>query len=159
MREAIANAGVFNFVIIFVTLLLAFFIGSLGYSKAFKVKNLIIAEIEKEEGYTSDVKSVVEDSLGEIGYRMVPSTFNTCPTETVNGASYRSVSNSHYQYCVYEINNCLIKNGTTPSDLSSRKCSIHYRVIAYMYFDIPIINELIRVPVRGETKSFSVLRS
>ena len=51
MKEAIANAGVFNLIIIFVIILLAFFIGSLGYSKAFKVKNLIVYEIEKDEGY------------------------------------------------------------------------------------------------------------
>ena len=42
MKEAIANAGVFNLVIIFVIVLLAFFIGSLSYSKAFKTKNKII---------------------------------------------------------------------------------------------------------------------
>ena len=47
MKEAIANAGIYNLVIIFVIILLAFFIGSLSYSKAFKVKNKIIEEIER----------------------------------------------------------------------------------------------------------------
>ena len=69
MKEAIANAGIFNLIIIFVIILLMFFIGSLSYSKAFKVKNKIVEEIEKDQGYTSSTEARVEEWLGNIGYR------------------------------------------------------------------------------------------
>lgn len=47
MKEAISNAMIFNLIIVFVVILIMLFIGSLSYSKAFKVKNRIVEEIEK----------------------------------------------------------------------------------------------------------------
>lgn len=165
MKEAIANAGVLNFIIIFVVLLISFFIGSLGYSKAFKVKNLIVSEIEKEESYDDAEESILE-TLDEIGYRMNTNETNfRCPTERVGRNSGEEIEpvniDSDYQYCVYRIDSCRIDDAGVDKNDSyiSRKCSYRYRVISYMYFDVPIINNLIKVPVRGETKSFSVLRS
>ena len=49
MKEAISNAMIFNLIIVFVVILIMLFIGSLSYSKAFKVKNRIVEEIEKDE--------------------------------------------------------------------------------------------------------------
>ena len=51
MKEAIANVGVFNIMIVFVVVLLTLFVGSLGYIKAYKVKDYIINEIETDEGW------------------------------------------------------------------------------------------------------------
>ena len=148
MKEAIANAGVFNLIIIFVIILLSFFIGSLGYSKAYKVKNRIIEEIEKDEEYDKDTQDAIEDWLGEVGYRMNTGfSYNECPNED-NGEIMNV--NSNYQYCVYKFDNC-------SSD--KYKCSVYYRVVAYMYFDVPIINNLIKIPVKGETRSFTTLKS
>lgn len=153
MREAIANAGVFNLVIVFVIILLAFFIGSLGYSKAFKVKNKIVDEIEKDHGYLPTTQDSIEKWLGTIGYRL-KSTIGAgnCGTETFNGKTGELVSSgSNYQYCVYKFNSC----GNT----NVKKCSTHYRVVSYMYFDVPVINSLIKIPVKGETVSFSEINS
>ena len=149
MKEAIANAGVFNLIIIFVIILLAFFIGSLGYSKAFKVKNLIVYEIEKDEGYDAKTTEVnIEDMLGKIGYRM-NTGFDSrrCPVEDGQSAIN---TNSDYQYCVYRFEHCTRNNA---------KCSVYYRVISYMYFDVPIVGQLISVPVIGETTSFTEIKS
>ena len=48
MKEAIGNAALFYIIITFVVIMIMFFVGSLSYSKAFKVKNKIVEEIEKE---------------------------------------------------------------------------------------------------------------
>lgn len=161
MKEAIANAGVFNLVIIFVIVLLAFFIGSLSYSKAFKVKNKIIEEIEKDQGYTigtnDSTESRVEDWIGNIGYRVnTGNSRNTanCPTVTGNGGEQGKLVNTDgdYQYCVYEFDTC-----TARSDKA--KCGKYYRVTAYMYFDIPIISGLLKLPVSGETMIFNEIDS
>lgn len=157
MKEAIANAGIFNLIIIFVIVLLSLFIGSLGYSKAFKVKNKIVDEIEKYEGYkVGTTEPAIEDWLGQIGYRMNTGfTYNECPAETFSGQTGEVVNrNSDYQYCVYKFNVCSSKVGDT-----CIKRNIHYRVVAYMYFDVPIINNLIKIPVKGETKSFTTINS
>lgn len=162
MKEAIANAGVFNLVIIFVIILIAFFIGSLSYSKAFKVKNKIIEEIEKDQAYTTGVDNSTEDRveewIGNIGYRV--NTGNSRNTDlcgsTVsgNGGTDGVLVNSDgdYQYCVYEFDTC-----TNGSDKA--KCGKYYRVTAYMYFDIPIISGLLRIPVSGETMIFNEIDS
>ncbi len=160
MKEAIANAGVFNLVIIFVIILLAFFVGSLSYSKAFKVKNKIVEEIEKDQGYTrsgDDSTEVrVEQWLKNIGYRVNTSNKNntaTCASSVSgNGGSGVLINkNSNYQYCVYEFDTC--KNS------SSANCGKYYRVIAYMYFDVPIISGFIKIPVKGETMIFNEINS
>lgn len=148
MKEAIANAGIFNLVIIFVIVLLAFFIGSLGYSKAFKVKDRIIEEIEKERGYTEVARKNIEDFLISVGYR-ISSGNNNCGEETFSrNKGILQNTNSKYQYCVYKFDTC-----------SGKKCSVHYRVVSYMYFDVPIINQLLKVPVKGETVSFTKVKS
>ena len=149
MKEAIANVGVFNLIIIFITILLAFFIGSLGYSKAFKVKNLIVDEIERDQGYNNKTTEVtIENMLGQIGYRMNTGfSSRKCPLEDGQSAIN---TNSNYQYCVYKFEHCTRNNA---------KCSVHYRVISYMYFDIPIIGQLISVPVKGETVAFTRIMS
>ena len=162
MKEAIANAGVFNLVILFVVILLAFFIGSLSYSKAFKVKNKIIEEIEKDQGYTIGVNDSTEDRVEEwmknIGYRMntgnVRNTANCAASVTGNGGEDGKLINKDgdYQYCVYEFDTC-----TKNSDKA--KCGKYYRVISYMYFDIPIISQLLRLPVSGETMIFNEIDS
>ena len=59
MKEAISNAFVFNLVIVFVIILLAFFIGSIGYSKASKVKNRIVEEIEKQAAKHDVIQNVL----------------------------------------------------------------------------------------------------
>lgn len=161
MKEAIANAGVYNLVIIFVIILLAFFIGSLSYSKAFKVKNKIIEEIEKDQGYTTGINDSTEDRVEEwitnIGYRVnTGNTRNTenCPKVTGNGGEEGKLVNTDgdYQYCVYEFDTC-----TTGSDKA--KCGKYYRVIAYMYFDVPILSGLLKLPVSGETMIFNEIES
>ena len=161
MKEAIANAGIFNLVIIFVIILIAFFIGSLSYSKAFKVKNKILEEIEKDQAYTTGVNNSTEDRveewIGNIGYRV--NTGNTrnssnCPTVTGNGGEQGKLVNSDgdYQYCVYEFDTCTAKS-------DKAKCGKYYRVTAYMYFDIPILSGLLKIPVSGETMIFNEINS
>lgn len=154
MKEAIANANVFNLMIVFIVILMAFFVGSLGYSKAFKVKNLIINEIEREEDYNDTMGEDIDKTLSEIGYRVSNSNINRC--ENVKNTEFAGSSekievankNSKYEYCVFKISN-----------VNGARSSYRYRVIAYMYFDIPIINNLLKIPVKGETISFTTINS
>lgn len=155
MKEAIANAGVFNIIIVFVIVLLSFFIGSLGYSKAYKIKNRIIDEIEKDGEYSESTQYNIENWLSEIGYRFNNDLSFSCPSQEYNGGSVETINNSSdFQYCVYKFDNCAGDRDSETGKCSKPKASVYYRVIVYMYFDVPIINNLIRLPVVGETKSF-----
>lgn len=155
MREAIANAGVFNLIIVFVIILLAFFIGSLSYSKAFKVKNKIIEEIEKDQGIEKNTIDNIENWMNEIGYRAIDGNFQ-CPEFESNKESRGRIimGKKKYQYCIYEYDTC---KGIKEDERT--KCGKYYGAIAYMYFDVPIIGDMIRIPVRGETMTFNEINS
>jgi len=143
MKEAIANAGVFNLIIIFVTAIMFFFIGSLGYSKAYKVKDKIVREIEKNQKYDVNVKDDLEEWLKEIGYRYRGGgSAWSCPSS--DGDGVRESVTSAYDFCVYR--------HTIRS--SNNIDGYYYSVISYMYFELPFFRELFRIPVRGETSTF-----
>ena len=124
MKEAIANLGVFNLMIIFGIIMMSFFIGSLGYTKAFKVKDRIINEIELE---------------------------GQCPDAETNENNVKVTqikTNSSYKYCVYKY-----------ETEKEYKKTVYYKVVSFMYFDIPVISEIIKIPVSGETKPFVKFKS
>ena len=157
MKEAIANAGVFNLIIIFVIVLILLFIGSLSYSRGFKAKNKVIEEIEKDQGFTSSTEDRVNEWLGNIGYRPnvgLNRNSDVCdPSVSGSGVTGTFLNgDGPYQYCVYEFDTC-------SSSGDNSKCGKYYRVITYMYFDIPIIGGYIRIPVNGETMIFNDITS
>lgn len=152
MRGAIGNAMVMNIVITFIILTTAFLVGSISYSKAFKIKSKMIDIIEKHEGdfnklvetvgnsgNKSQIMYEIEEMLGETGYRT--SNGNTC-----NGGDIAESSN--YDICIYEI------NSTGTDEVHNSYRGPHYKVVAYMYFDFPIIGDMIKIPVSGETRSY-----
>ena len=168
MKEAISNAAVFNLIIIFVIILIAFFVGSLSYSKAFKVKNKIIEEIEKEAEYTNDPENAYTRAKEEIerwlrsgndgrgiGYRINNNVGgnNNCPNENAPaGSTIENITDTNdYEYCVYRI--------TQNVSNDNKRQIVYYRVITYMYFDVPIVQDLIRIPVRSETMSFTSIKT
>ena len=164
MNQAIGNALLFNIIIAVVIILIAFFVGSLSYTKAFKVKNRIIEEIEKNQNYDGNAETEIQKWLksggpnGEgIGYKINANVKNTyCPaiTPCPSGTSSCALKNqtSVYQYCVYEINTC----GSTSNKYI---CGKYYRVVTFMYFDFPVIGDFIRIPVTGETMIFNEINS
>jgi len=182
MNQSISNAMLFNMAIIFVAILLAFFVGSLSYSKASKVNNRIIEEIEKygeaagenqakiDSAYSDAYDNIISwlqhgDEAHEtgIGYRQVRGAKRPCPSvdtikketeaarveDVTAKASAGSTATNQYEYCVYRIKNCTGNN---------KGCYTYYRVVTYMYFDIPLLDEL-RLPINGETMGFRTRNS
>lgn len=143
MKEAIANVGVFNIMIVFVVVLLTLFVGSLGYIKAYKVKDYIINEIETDEGWNVSTEKKVEDFLIDVGYQ---SDFKIdCPSFS-GGEAIKTDSN--YKYCVYKFD--------LDKDNSSNKTGVYYKVMAYIKYDFPIIGQMVKIPVSGETRLLNV---
>ncbi len=170
MKESLGNAMLFYIIITFVVVLIMFFVGSLSYSKAYKVKNKIIEEIEKEgetiknplstqeaENAYARASEEIEKWLASgsesgtgIGYRYHTNELNNqslCPS--VDGGELVN-KNSHYQYCVYRFSTCETNDG---------RCGIYYKVTTYMFFDIPVIGDLLKIPVSGETMIFTQINS
>lgn len=150
MKAATGNAMLMNIMITFIVIVMALIVTSISYTKAFRVKNRIVDIIEKHNGdFNSDViANEIDDNLKNIGYRYntgqfkCPKVTNQSPaTSNQTGINFsdETYHGSNYLYCIYGY---------------STNRGKYYKVIAYMYFDIPVIGNYINIPVYGETKVF-----
>jgi len=138
MRESIANSYIFTLVIIFVGIMIVILIGSISYSKTFKIKNRIVDMIELNQGWDDELASDVEVILTDAGYKINHgnSSRAQCPATYNNGTLINTITN--HRYCVYQINT----NGK----------GHYYHVTVFMSFDIPIIGDLMVFSLGGDTK-------
>lgn len=131
MKEAIGTSMVFNLIMVFIAVFIALLVGSIAYSKGFKVRNRIIDIIEYHEGYTDKAASEIDENLGSIGY---PISSKQCPTYNEQNAI--SIS-SAYRYCLYNY-------GTNKGD--------YFGVMVFIRFDFPLIGDFLEFGVYGETR-------
>lgn len=154
MKSAIGNTFIMNFIIMFTIIFIALFIGSMTYTKALRIKNRITDIIEQNGGYDkglSDSDGEITKFLNEAGYRISESQTSDC--EKLNGTDiselgaqvvYPSSYQSQYRYCIYKFDT---KKGS------------YYGVKVFMYLDLPIVGDMIELPVYGETKVMGILGS
>lgn len=144
MRQAVGSAFILNLVIVFITLMMLVFVGSISYSKSYKVKNRIINIIEDNKGYNDNTISEIETFMSNIGYQI--SNTATCKEPNKNSKQIYPTSDlkTGYRYCIFE----------TPVDNSD---GVYYTVVTFMKFDFPVIGNFVEFPVKGETKVLSNL--
>lgn len=147
MRESIGSVALYNIIIVFIVVTFAILAGTMSYSKAFKVNNRIINAIEKYEGYNDLAATDIDTQLMSIGYQMQNRNYN-CPStrkgvQLYNDNNFGRNYNPNYEFCIY-------KNGVTTSEWNGRY--VEYGVVSYIYIDIPIIGEFLRIPVYGKTR-------
>lgn len=153
MKSAIGNTFIMNFIIIFAIIFIALFIGSITYTKALRIKNRITDIIEQNGGYNPDLSvenGEITKFLKEAGYRISTSKATDCTKlngDTVDSDAVQyptSTAQSQYRYCIYKFDT---KKGS------------YYGVKVFMYLDLPIIGDVIELPVYGETKVMGILGS
>ena len=132
MKEALGTSMVFNLIMIFVAVFIALFVGSIAYTKGFKVRNRIIDIIQKHEGYNEASKSEIDENLAAIGYRIVDKECGEHKGKT-------NISTSDYRYCIYE--------------LDEPNAGTYYGVKVFIHFDLPLIGDFIEIPLYGETRT------
>ena len=138
MNQAIGNTAIVNVVVVFVIIISGLFVASLSYSKAYKVKNIILNAIEEHEGLDEEVKAEIEETLTEMGYRINRNGQQKCPTPNVDGTVEALNTASNHHYCVWRVKET---RGT------------YYIATSYVYFDIPLVDGF-EAPVTGHTKTF-----
>jgi len=149
MNEAIGSAALFNIIITFVIVLILLFVGSISYSKAYKVKNIIVEEIEKHKTFDTAVESEIDGWLNDLGYKKdTISSTRACPSYD-DFMPQTKKSTSNYHYCVYKKETCDDK-----AKIKKDSCGYYYRVVAYMYLELPLIEDVELIPVMGETMTF-----
>lgn len=156
MKGAIGNAMIMNIVITFIIIFFSLLIGSMAYSKAYKTKNYLINMIDKYEANTNNEEVYFEEEwdnevneyLGKMGYII---TDKKCPNK--DGYMIKRQHTSGYDYCIY------IKYQIKPEEHNPViRSRYNYMVLVYMKFDFPIVGDILKLPVTGETKSYNILR-
>ena len=148
MREAVGSAFIVNLILIFIGVISALLIGSISYSKAYKIKDRIIYTIEKYDGWSDATKNEIDKQINAIGYKLNDGASSRCPSIFSKrlGDNYISgnlvhgnnLGTNQYNYCVYRNH-----YESSPGD--------YYTVVTFMTFDIPLIGGLLQFPVSGET--------
>lgn len=168
MKESINTALILNLVITFLFIFVILFAGSSAYTKAFKVKNRIISIIEKRQDtiLTSGFKTCkttgnskcmsvveeIENALKDTGYKVQMNTDKKC-----ENAMQERFKNTHKTYNTVNTgsntyNYCIAEFYSNNDTMKGR----YYAVITYMYFEIPLINQMLEFPVYGETKTIGL---
>ena len=105
MREAVGNTFIVNLLLVFLGVMSALLIGSISYSKAFKVKNRIIYIIEKygdwdvTAGGENLVQAEIEANLRDIGYHLALANRECPPRDgalTKYGTNSTTTSRTNY---------------------------------------------------------------
>lgn len=134
MNQSMGSVFTYNFIILFLVLMVAFLMGTISYNKAFRVNSRIINAIEKYEGYNGAASKEIDRSLGVIGYRRKGEI--KCPTKN-NTNAMKNIS-GNFQYCIYEF------------PVGKDKKYYTYGVLTYIDFDLPIAGN-VKLPIYSKT--------
>lgn len=140
MKAAIGNTIVMGIMVTFISVVLLIIISSVVYTKAYRIKNRIVDEIEKVETFDDSVRSNLDMLFRDIGYKANSLMNNSKCTRYGDSETLQNTS-SAYHYCVFKINADVQRKG------------YYYKVVAFAYLDFPLISA-IQIPVYGETKIF-----
>ena len=144
MKEAIGQTFLFNLVIGLVGVTIFVLLGAIAYSKTYKIKTKLVDIMEKYKGHEdvyNAAKGEISEYLYSIGYRRNKNSTQDCPDKS--GGTVLNNHSEQFHYCVYEFD--------SGSGVNRGK---YYGVLVYIYFDFPIIGEMLEIPVYGETEVF-----
>lgn len=139
MKQSIGSTAAINIAFTFIAIVFAFLAGTLSYYKAFKINNIITTSIEKMEGFNDKAIAEINSKLSSIGYEQ---SVIECPFEKkFNNISYYSDvhTSSVNGVCVYYYYN-------------SDKKTYQYGITTYMTINIPIISNILRMPINTITQ-------
>lgn len=139
MREATGNALLVMMMTSIITIIMLFFVGSISYSKSYRIKNFIINQIEENGKWNDDLSKQLDEYFKDVGYNVKKSN-STCPNVSSNTNNCgNNIYNGSYETCIYECG----------------KNNKYYKVITYMKFEFPIVGNSLKFKVQGETKIFN----
>jgi len=143
MKESMGYTVTLNIIIVFIVIVFAFLSAALVYYKSNKVSNLITNSIEKYEGYNSYSIDEIAIKMRSLGYSSGSIQVACEGKKTINagsGVTCELVSNEQGMgkngYCVYFCN---------------ENDYYYYRIRTNLMFNIPIINEVLNIPVYSNT--------
>lgn len=139
MKAAIGDALLLGIIVTFFSIVLLVLISSIAYTKAFRIKNKVVDEIEKAEKFDDTVNTSLYKVFKDVGYK-ANAMMNNSSCEKYKGSGELLNTTSAYHYCVIKLK-------------SAKYDGYYYKVVTFAYLDFPLISA-IQIPVYGETKIF-----
>ena len=149
MKESIGFTVSLNIMIVFITVVIAFLCAALIYFKSHKVNNIITSSIEKYEGYNANSQSEINENLTSLGYGSHSISCDLSISErgansgvcNLVGVEHgretqidnQNVANNNRGYCVYK---CVESDDY-----------YYYKIRTNMMINIPVINNILDVPI------------
>ena len=164
MKESISYTFLLNIIITFIFICFTVIMGIFSYYRAFRANTAILNAIEKYEGFNCLSIKEIDKNLKNIGYN-VP--FKANKKNGTNGTLLTEddteYGNLGYSVIYYDndTDNKLSKitfSSSTNADVELKK-EYQYGVFTYMYMDLPIINNILKIPVFGKTNKLYEFRN
>lgn len=153
MKESIGYTVTLNIVITFIIIVFAFLSATLIYFKSNKVSNIITDTIERYEGYNDIAKTEIEKKLSSVGYNRKDVDCNRYYNRINSKLKDNNIDNGECPktaiitsgkndgYCVFV---CSEKG-------KDNKYYYYYKISTNLMFNVPIINELLDIPIFSNT--------
>lgn len=166
MKESISYSFLINIIILFIFVCAAIITGIFSYYRAFRANTIITNEIEKYEGYNCLSEESIQKKLYTILYN-VP--FNV-ECKASYGKPCITDSNNNYAIVSYNLdysngkymgendeNKYASMNSMTNCDMNNpvfcdNTRKYQYGIYTYMYTNLPIVSNFLKIPVFSKTK-------
>lgn len=151
MKEAIGGISIFQIVIAFIILFTGYICLSINYSKAYSIKNELLTIIKNQGGICSS---------GD-GSSVLCKNFQYLVSNYLQETSYRSTGTCDDDWVGFDRNGELVDNGKSASfcvrgvNIANSgdqiPVGVYYEVEVFYQLDLPIINSLFHLSIKGET--------
>lgn len=142
MRDAFGGIANMVIIIVFLVLVSGYMAFNVNYTKAFRVKNMIITKFEQYEGncgYNTVCDQEIQTYMASVGY--------SAPNFSINESGYTC----NHGYCY---------KGFSSGSTSDGKDKAYFKIITQINIDIPIINKIMPglkiFQVSGDTKAIVI---
>ena len=148
MKEAIGQTISLQVILVFMIFLNAFLAFSVNYTKAFRVKNKVINEIEQNEGINNTSRTNIQNYTAKVGY-----------TGKDDGSSWKN-GIKVVPVCVGSVG----ASGDCENPISGKKYRVYYSVTTSININVPIIGPIFRnasgdmnlLQVKGDTSTIYI---
>lgn len=157
MKESAGFTFLFNFFLTFLLVLIFVLISIMNYMRAYKVNSQIVDAIERRGGYNIATKKDIINILTSNGYHPETSP-RSCNTKY---GKVISTGIQNYEICLY------LDNDGEVTDFENYRGIVRFKerdigktfqmgVVTYIYFDMPIIHSMVRIPVYTTTDNIYI---
>ena len=154
MNEGIGSTPIVVIIVVFIAFASAYMAYNVNYTKAFRMKNKIIALYNKYDGNcVSECREEIEDYKRSIGYSAAGIN---CENNSFRPGNAPSVQTGDVGYCVYKVDQSMSNNPNVVSDRSTQ-AGYYYRVVTRINIRIPIVENVLGLGflnVSGDTRMF-----